>query len=889
MNPMSSNTSVIGAKFSQEALIALEECQKNNIPVNVAKVQEKMTSFMKEVSQQITSEDQRKMTELLEKLKDNDVKQVSECCKQLVSLVNSTTSMATASLLKLAPASNAPDKKENHEKLEKESEANFQKALKVVEDQPDKGLEIIEKYKIVNENHRFTIAKIVAQKDRLFFLQNIDKYNIKNQKYLVDIALIVVKIDARNLSANFANFGIIKEEDRVAIAKVAAENANLSFYLQNYNIKTPKYLVDLASLAAKFERSLPYFFEKYCIQEEKDRVAIAKIAIRTDNVSILLIEKFKITDPKALLEIIFEVIKNTPRPEDAFRRLMESRGTNAHELIAPFDKSQKDSKVNEEIFKFISEGSCSFKLLHKDIQEIKDNAIRKELSRWLVIYILICKGYQLPEDKMLPFAEQILNYKNPEMRRLLTQFLLEEGVPTIPKDKKIAKHILLFRLLLEPIKKASEAEAKKLKSNQSFDKDWDIIYQALKSKAYKDSSIKEIIVSSFYNLQKNKTLHSFQKTALLKLILYTEKNKKGEPQQKQEKELKEKGESKLSADQLLQILNAIIQSNQEGLLVPGEQERKEKIEKETQSEPLLIITRKNELPAILKTVFTESLALSQIEDFQKKIAETIESNKVRNKNALFIYAAILGTLNNNEKGRYLETLKALVIAVLEGKYEECRYKITAGSHLEKVFFKREDLQKAWRTGASLKVKDFLKETDRKGEKKPEWENWDVVDTDHWEDMLLIGTEVKTCLRIGNPLNKCLLAYIVDGKNRAIVLKNEKGEIVARRIMRILWDEKLQQPVIYQEKLYINLGLSKEAVDAIDTMCLLRAKEFGLTLVTTCPDENNPAPYPNRLKSLGSPAPVEYVDAGEETVYNNGIFSIEPNNMTVVYSPQNSIF
>ena len=56
----------------------------------------------------------------------------------------------------------------------------------------------------------------------------------------------------------------------------------------------------------------------------------------------------------------------------------------------------------------------------------------------------------------------------------------------------------------------------------------------------------------------------------------------------------------------------------------------------------------------------------------------------------------------------------------------------------------------------------------------------------WEDIFLGGSEVEgSCQRIdGNPsLNKCLLAYCLDGKNPMVAVKREDGNIYASPLFR----------------------------------------------------------------------------------------------------------
>lgn len=160
-------------------------------------------------------------------------------------------------------------------------------------------------------------------------------------------------------------------------------------------------------------------------------------------------------------------------------------------------------------------------------------------------------------------------------------------------------------------------------------------------------------------------------------------------------------------------------------------------------------------------------------------------------------------------------------------------------------------------------------------------NYTVHDTDDWQDMLLCGTEVAgSCLRISGTVSytKTLAAYLADGKIRAIVVKDSTGKIVARRIMRLLWDDVSKTPVLFQERLYQNPDIPAQAIKAIDWMFKRRATRFQIPLV--CSNASAPksySPYPNKLNSYGTPAPFEYVDAtmNSRTIHD-GPFAIEAN-------------
>jgi hypothetical protein len=130
----------------------------------------------------------------------------------------------------------------------------------------------------------------------------------------------------------------------------------------------------------------------------------------------------------------------------------------------------------------------------------------------------------------------------------------------------------------------------------------------------------------------------------------------------------------------------------------------------------------------------------------------------------------------------------------------------------------------------------------------------IADTDDAEDLMLLGSETGGCQSVyGVPhLNKSALAYSVDGKNRAIVLKDEKTKkIVARAVIRLVWDGK--KPVIFCEKHYLsfqNPNLSR----AIDIYALALGSKLNLEVYRSgTPELGKP------LHVLGLSTPYEYSD------------------------------
>lgn len=143
----------------------------------------------------------------------------------------------------------------------------------------------------------------------------------------------------------------------------------------------------------------------------------------------------------------------------------------------------------------------------------------------------------------------------------------------------------------------------------------------------------------------------------------------------------------------------------------------------------------------------------------------------------------------------------------------------------------------------------------------------VVDTDNFEDLFLCGTEVAdSCQRIdGNPVfNRCLLAYILDGKNRLIAVKDKTGKIVARAILRLLLDDSTSMPALFMERIY-PAACPSAFVDALKEAARRRAVSLGCPVYAFG--------YGSTLKSFGSSVPYEYVDAAAWGV-TNGTFTVK---------------
>lgn len=140
--------------------------------------------------------------------------------------------------------------------------------------------------------------------------------------------------------------------------------------------------------------------------------------------------------------------------------------------------------------------------------------------------------------------------------------------------------------------------------------------------------------------------------------------------------------------------------------------------------------------------------------------------------------------------------------------------------------------------------------------------WKIIDTDHFWHLFMSGTDVPgSCQRVdGDPkLNKCLMSYVMDGKNRMLAIIDSENTIQARAIIRILFDPIDNIPVLFLEEIYPYSAHSILS-QALREFALDRAKMLNLSLALSEQFEETFIQYPNAIQSLKGEIPFEYVDA-----------------------------
>lgn len=265
-------------------------------------------------------------------------------------------------------------------------------------------------------------------------------------------------------------------------------------------------------------------------------------------------------------------------------------------------------------------------------------------------------------------------------------------------------------------------------------------------------------------------------------------------------------------------------------------------------------------------------------------------NKFRSVQDLLVYAATLDQIEDpDQRVQAKNGFRAFVLTLMEDEdntiYRQFRYgelgqedddevQQALWGHLAQVLQLPEILEE-WSLGDSMTVES-------------DGTTWHVQDTDAPSDMLLLGTDITTCQNVYNgSQNQCLLSYLIDGKNRALVIKkvdpkkkqrDVDNRIVGRALFKLLVNDQGEN-VLYIEKVYTDN--TQIDIDQAKALLLQMAKKRAAEMAKHLADLHllstnqnaftQTARYDQSIHSLGGPAPFDYND----TVLENG-----PPNFTI---------
>lgn len=680
--------------------------------------------------------------------------------------------------------------------------------------------EVIQFYGIKDPPNRIEIAKIAASRNGLDVSKNIENYNITDKSALIEIAKIAAAENGRGVSIYIKNYGIRRETTLAEIAKIAAcqNGGAVSEHIREYGIKDPKELASIAKIAVHYDaKDASEFIGNYQISNEADLRQIAKVAIFKSPSSL---EHYLNVFPK--LSKIHEGLNIGETPKWS--------------LIASEEAaSEQDDKIHI---------STRLNKLLLPQEPLTEESREKVLENLVCLYLLYDNLDERGIKELQKPIEEIYNFRNPQVRKNLLQHLIFEfnenhiaEWSNISKSKGDANYQVVLHLLMSILKiqgisedniDALSSSARTLKSGS-------------RTPIYKDAMVQQRCLPFLVYLIEDQTITPNRKGQILRYL----------------SSLTNKEDLTKNLEALIGIRNILFKFQ---CLSDGE---------------LNFDRLKSELERAFEHVIPE---IKNYENFSKEFEEIF--GKFRSPTAIYSYAGKLQELPTVEREKSLKHFSEFILETLKGQYYEARY--LGSPHLDAIFAASPGLKEKWIQGETIPYTREGKATDSPTESSSQIDlndptqnknaNWTVVDTDDPCDLLLCGTEVMgSCQNIeGDPVyTKGLVAYLQDGKNRLIAIKDANGKIQARSICRLLISDE-GKPVLFLETIY-PANISEEKKRTLIEFATSRARSLGLPLYSYQLKEGENCNV--KLESKGSRSPYEYVDAAGG-IHNDGLWRIE---------------
>ncbi len=706
----------------------------------------------------------------------------------------------------------------------------------------------IQNYDIKGEQALIEIAKLAAQQDGGGASDYIQNYGIKDQQALIEIAKLAAQQDGCGTSAYIQNYDIKGEQALIDIAKLVAQQdgGEISKFIQNYGIKTQQALIEIVKLAAqKNGYGTSAYIKNYGIQDEQALIDIAKLAAQQDGEGTSkLIQNYDIGDERVVKEILLDCMRYHPA---CSRQVLTTHFTEEKKghlsIFLPIEKEianmQDSLKANNtrdwmaytllliEQKHVTLTGSLEEQKILQKIATYPDPRIRNELS------YIACEVLQ-------NYRQQYINLSTVEHLTLPCLFLCQLPdspllIEAIKKERGFRKGPLLKRLL-----DTMYQLSKTLNKQETLS----ILTKALVDRTKKQIKIDLFTIQGIIEggglpllKQEVKDFNAIYQQVFQQIIPiphledFNSKYFKTFGSQRDPSSLLTYA-GKIQDPQVMQALILYVESTLE--------EKFETVRYEKSPHLQLIFNGRPELEEAWKAGSSQSLQkpIDYEAFFKTKILPHLSNHSFITDYLLAddkqqIKQSLIDTIRSEPKNLQYRLQKEIIDFMQKPSYGLLKQienrLLTINSELVP------DIQDLLRT---LQPKDNQ-----------------IVDTDHFWDLFMCGTDiVGSCQKVDgdSSLNKCLMAYLLDGKHRLLAIKDPSGKIVGRSIIRLLWDEKQQEPILMQERIYPK-ELSSEQKEALDNFAKSRAQALGLRLFQK-------GSLPVCLTSKGGRAPWEYVDS-----------------------------
>ena len=790
----------------------------------------------------------------------------------------------------------------------------------------------IKNYGITNQQDLIEIAKISAKRDGRKTSRYIENYGITNQEDLIEVAKISAQRDGRGTSEYIKNYGVLNEEERIKIAKLAArENGwQVSRYIKNYEIASEKGRIEVAKTAAQQNgEGTSQYIENYEITEQEDLMQVVKLAIK-GSIANNLAKNFwhhlshcgfsqaNLKKIRLLYACYMECNKNPSMQHfiDEYSYMECNKNPSMQLFITEIEKKislEQDSQKLEKLQKKKQKALLYFSLVSEKCID-SNRSLTKEQQK----YFIRALEYRHRKNSCFLMWSLAENFQKeqyfPRYEKLI---LSSQGQPLV---HLILPMILVSEWMIESSSPLRSIDKKKLEKITDFLKKKQIRESFRSSEGFLSNLLQALIALSHLS-----TISLEQKIHLLNQFLRTDlpidqgKNWKKHCKKSLDTlyilasmNLLDPILSELKDDDPFSSFILLFERELKSILLLDAFEdnfyEKYLTIEEKSRVPLALVKYAGNIKSCTETRVTQELqrlVTHILKDSLKEGRYEIENNPHLQKihkdfpeifQAWQITQEAIEVKPREEKHKSMNFLAFLKEKILTDNHLP-KVPLELAQYLEGKPYSIENMKKTdqqimrlfeilCNTSVDITEKltilkelsplidqnEFkndidslymnLTETNKK-------KNVLVVDSDHWQDLFLSGTEVLgSCQRIdGDPiLNVCLMAYVLDGKNRILCVKDPiTGKILARCIFRLLLKD--DQVVLFQERIYPS---SCKYVELLNKLAEIRARELDLELFT-CNTRDNLSLEKFTLKSLGSCSPYEYADAsGGKT---KGAFSI----------------
>lgn len=809
---------------------------------------------------------------LLENAKSSAANDPTEFCLRFDADASGLTEKARTELARWLGETSLWDLAENFQKFAiSNEESRIEIAWLIAEKNCYSLAKNIQNFDISNESAMIELACDVAEKEPILFIKNFQKFKISNERATIDLLSKIAKKHLRDLVENFPNIGISNESVRNELVreiarkylediteksqnlrdfqgvrdKVAYEVSEsrlhyLVSHIRNFKISNESAKIELAQLIAKTcPKVLAENIQNLEISDERDRIGVARIvAEKVLEVLVRNFHNFAIADEITKLEFAQSLVRkhlSTSLINEGYFEKLQISNPSARAnlyasaylgLITKGEMSATDKTWIDQFFPHdpkpmpLAQVARQFGSRHPVINDLLD-AVRQNsdphigeiLSTWTQLVSLRFAADPLPEtawqDLKAPL-EAIQKWRMPAMRYVLTHLLAQQCLPSEAKDvngffafcKQFTRpHTRLYPALLFPLFQ-SAPDAPTLKK----------LMPLLRQSDFKDAKRQKAMINALAALAQADHLSDDLKRSLLQAAL---SNDSGQ-------------ETARSLGKTAPFMECLVSFAQ----------HYPKNENAVVLQRLKSIGKPDDFNEQMNMVFQDLFPdLSNVENAAAQFNRYREH--ARHAAGLITYTIKMRNYwNQREKASVLAAISQFVNATVlspnpEHTFRQLRYDPAKSDNLRLLKEKSPEAFEQWKQSCIYEPSDAFR-AQTTPLLKENTKRLNVIDTDAAEDLFLCGTEVaESCQSIQNIpyTNKTLMGYVLDGKYRMLAITSEDGRLMGRRMLRLLWDKRGQQPVLHLECLYKNPGIPKAYELALVELALQKAKKMNCALVS----------------------------------------------------------